>query len=119
MKQRIFSGIQPTGNLHLGNYIGAIQQFVELQEKFDSVFCIVDYHAITVPQEPKELNENILKLAAAYLAAGIDPKKSILFQQSAVDGHAELGWILTTLTRMGELERMTQYKEKGRGKHDS
>ncbi len=119
MKKRIFSGIQPTGNLHLGNYIGAIQQFVELQDKFDSIFCIVDYHAITTPQDPKKLNENILRLAAAYLAAGIDPKKTILFQQSAVDGHTELGWVLTTLTRMGELERMTQYKEKGRGKHDS
>lgn len=118
-KKRIFSGIQPTNLIHLGNYIGAIQQFVELQDEYDSVFCIVDLHAITVPQKTEELNENILRLAAAYLAAGIDPKKAILFQQSRVSAHAELGWVLTTLTRMGELERMTQYKEKGRGKHDS
>ncbi len=118
-QKRIFSGIQPTNLIHLGNYIGAIAQFVELQDKFDSIFCIVDYHAITVPQDPKELNQNILKLAAAYLAAGIDPKKAILFQQSRVSEHTELGWILTTIARMGELERMTQYKEKGRGKHES
>lgn len=119
MKKRIFSGIQPTNNIHLGNYIGAIAQFVEMQKEFDSIFCIVDLHAITTPQDPKELENNILNLAAAYLAAGIDPKKAILFQQSRVSEHAELAWVLTTLTRMGELERMTQYKEKGRGKHDS
>ena len=119
MQKRIFSGIQPTNNIHLGNYIGAIEQFVQLQNEFDSVYCIVDLHAMTVPQDPEDLRNNILNLAAMYLAAGIDPKKSILFQQSRVSEHSELSWVLTTITRMGELERMTQYKEKGRGKHDS
>ena len=120
MKQkRIFSGIQPTNNIHIGNYIGAIQQFVKLQEEFDCVFSIVDLHAITVPQDPEDLRQNVLNLAAMYLAAGIDPKKSVLFQQSRVSEHSELSWVLTTITRMGELERMTQYKEKGRGKHDT
>ena len=119
MTKRIFSGIQPTGNIHLGNYIGAIQQFVELQNEADCIFCIVDYHAITASHDPKELNEQILTTAAIYLACGIDPKKSILFQQSRVSGHTELGWVMTTVARMGELERMTQYKEKGRGQHDS
>lgn len=109
---KIFSGIQPSGVIHIGNYIGAIEQFVKLQDKNDAVFCIVDYHAITAPQNPKELNHNILSLAAIYLAAGIDPKKAILFQQSAVDGHTELAWIFETLVRMSELERMTQYKDK-------
>jgi len=120
MKQkRIFSGIQPTNNIHIGNYIGAIQQFVELQKDFDCVFCVVDLHAMTAHQDPEDLRDNVLNLAAMYLAAGIDPKKSILFQQSRVSEHTELGWVLTTITRMGELERMTQYKEKGRGKHDT
>ncbi len=120
MKQkRIFSGIQPTNNIHIGNYIGAIQQFVELQNEFDCIFSVVDLHAITMPQDPIDLRDNILNLAAMYLAAGIDPKKAILFQQSRVSGHAELSWVLTTITRMGELERMTQYKEKGRGEHES
>jgi tryptophanyl-tRNA synthetase len=117
--KRIFSGIQPTNNIHIGNYIGAIQQFVKLQDEFDCVFSIVDLHAITIPQDPEDLRQNVLNLSAMYLAAGIDPKKSILFQQSRVSEHSELGWVLTTITRMGELERMTQYKEKGRGKHDT
>ncbi|MDO8560743.1 MAG: tryptophan--tRNA ligase [bacterium] len=113
MQQKIlFSGIQPSGILHIGNYLGAIKQWVELQNQYRSFFCVVDEHAITVPQEPKELLENTLKTAAIYLAAGIDPKKSTIFVQSHVPAHAELGWILNTLTPMGELERMTQYKDK-------
>ncbi len=110
--KRIFSGIQPSGTLHLGNYLGAIAQFVEMQDKYDSIFSIVDYHAITVPQDPKKLNQHILETAASYLAAGIDPKKAILFQQSRIPEHTELGWIFNCITTMGELERMTQYKDK-------
>lgn len=110
--KRIFSGIQPSGNLHIGNYLGAVKQFVELQEKNEAIFCVVDLHAITVPQDPKELYQNSLDLAALYLAAGINPQRSIIFLQSHVPAHTELGWILNTLTPLGELERMTQYKEK-------
>lgn len=113
-KQTLFSGIQPTGILHIGNYLGAIKQWVELQEKYNSFFCIVDEHAITVPQDPKELRENTLKTAMMYLAAGIDPKHSAIFVQSHVPAHTELGWILNTMTPLGELERMTQFKEKSR-----
>jgi len=112
MKQRIFSGIQPSGNLHIGNYLGAVLQWVEMQEKYEAFFCIMDLHAITMPQDPKELRERTLEIVKIYLAAGIDPKKAALFVQSHVREHAELGWILTTLARMGELERMTQYKDK-------
>jgi len=111
-KNRVFSGVQPSGNLHIGNYLGAIRQFVELQQNHEAVFCIVDEHAITLPQDPKELYENTLNVAMIYLAAGIDPKKSIIFAQSHVPAHAELGWILNTMTSLGELERMTQFKEK-------
>lgn len=110
--QVIFSGIQPSGDLHIGNYLGAIKQFVELQKNNEAIFCIVDHHAITVPQDPKTLFKRTLEIATLYLAVGIDPKKSIIFIQSHVPAHTELGWILNTLTPLGELERMTQYKEK-------
>lgn len=110
----VFSGVQPSGSLHIGNYLGAIKQFVELQKNHEAIFCIVDLHAITVPQDPKELYENTLSVTALYLAAGIDPKKSIIFVQSHVSAHAELGWILNTMTPVGELERMTQFKDKAR-----
>ena len=113
-KERILSGVQPSGKLHIGNYLGAIKQFVALQSEYDSYYCIVDEHAITVPQEPKELRANTLAIAMAYLAAGIDPKKSVIFVQSHVPAHTELGWILNTMTPLGELERMTQFKEKAK-----
>ena len=108
----LFSGIQPSGILHIGNYLGAIKQWVELQDQYRSFFCVVDEHAITVPHDPKELRENTLKTAMIYLASGIDPKKSTIFIQSHVPAHTELGWILNTMTPLGELERMTQFKEK-------
>ncbi len=110
--QVLFSGIQPSGILHIGNYLGAIKQWVELQNEYRSFFCIVDEHAITVPQDPTELRENTLRTAMIYLAAGIDPKRSTIFVQSHVPAHTELGWILNTLTPLGELERMTQFKDK-------
>jgi tryptophanyl-tRNA synthetase len=111
-KGRIFSGIQPTGNLHLGNYLGAIRNWVALQADFDCLFCIVDLHAITVYQEPAGLRRKIEEIAALYLAAGIDPKQSAVMVQSAVPAHAELAWMLTCVTSVGWLERMTQYKAK-------
>ncbi|KKU51784.1 MAG: tryptophan--tRNA ligase [Candidatus Sungbacteria bacterium RIFCSPLOWO2_02_FULL_47_9] len=111
-KQTVFSGIQPSGNLHIGNYLGAIKQFVRLQDETDALFCIVDEHAITVPQDPRILREKTLEVAMLYLAAGIDPKKAVIFIQSQVPAHAELGWILNTMTPLGELERMTQFKDK-------
>ena len=114
--KRVFSGVQPTGNIHLGNYLGALKQFVELQEDHECIYCIVDEHAITVPQEPKMLKEHILDVAALYLAVGVDPKKSIVFVQSQVPGHAELGWILNCCANTGELFRMTQFKAKSQGK---
>lgn len=114
--KRVFSGVQPTGNIHLGNYLGALKQFVELQEDNECIYCIVDEHAITVPQDPKELKKHILDVAALYLAVGLDPKKSIIFVQSQVSGHAELGWILTCCANTGELFRMTQFKVKSQGK---
>ena len=113
--KRVFSGVQPTGNIHLGNYLGALKQFVELQEDNECIYCIVDEHAITVPQDPKELKKHILDVAALYLAVGLDPKKSIIFVQSQVTGHAELGWILTCCANTGELFRMTQFKAKSQG----
>ena len=120
MKKTIFSGIQPSGVVHIGNYFGAIKQWVEMQEDADSsVFCIVDLHAITVHQDPKELKENIYKMAALYLASGIDPKKSALFVQSSRPEHTELSWLLNCNTTMGELGRMTQFKEKSEFKKDS
>jgi len=112
MNQRIFSGIQPSGTLHLGNYLGAIKSWVELQKKYDSIFCVVDLHAITVPQKPEELRQKTLEVAKTYLAAGIDPEKSTIFVQSHVPEHAELAWILNTITKIPELERMTQFKDK-------
>lgn len=114
--KRVFSGVQPTGNIHLGNYLGALKQFVELQKDNECIYCIVDEHAITVPQDPKELKKHILDVAALYLAVGLDPKKSIIFVQSQVSGHAELGWILTCCANTGELFRMTQFKAKSQGK---
>jgi len=111
-KPRVFSGIQPSGNLHIGNYIGAIKQWVAMQDQYDCIFCIVDLHAITVPQEPKVLKEKIRELAALYIACGIDPKKSVVFVQSHNSDHASLAWILDCIASMGQLERMTQYKSK-------
>lgn len=112
MKKTVFSGIQPSGTLHIGNYLGAITQWVENQEKYRNIFCVVDLHAITLPQSPKELKKRIYLTAAIYLAAGIDPRKSIIFIQSQVPAHSELAWILTTISKMGELARMTQFKNK-------
>ncbi len=117
--KRVFSGVQPTGNIHIGNYLGAMRQFVELQEGNECIYCIVDLHSITVPQDPKELRKHILDVAALYMAVGIDPKKSIIFVQSDVSGHAELSWILTCNTYTGELSRMTQFKDKSRGKESA
>ena len=114
MGKKIFSGVQPTGNLHLGNYLGAIKNFVELNNdnENDCVFCVVDLHAITVNQNPKELKDNILETVATFIASGIDPKKSIIFNQSKVSAHSEMAWILSCVARMGWLSRMTQFKEK-------
>ncbi len=117
--KRVFSGVQPTGNIHLGNYLGALKQFVELQEDHECIYCIVDMHAITLPQDPKELREHILDVAALYLAVGVDPEKSIVFVQSDVPGHAELNWVLTCNSYTGELSRMTQFKDKSRGKESA
>jgi tryptophanyl-tRNA synthetase len=113
---RIFSGVQPTGNLHLGNYLGAIRNFVALQNDYDCVYCIVDMHAITQWQEPGELKANTREVTAAYLAAGIDPKRCIVFNQSQVSAHAELAWVFNCVARLGWLNRMIQFKEKA-GKH--
>ena len=117
--KRVFSGVQPTGNIHLGNYLGALRQFVELQEDHECIYCIVDLHAITVPQDPKVLREHILDVAALYLAVGLDPKKSIVFVQSDVSAHAELSWILTCNAYTGELSRMTQFKAKSHNKESA
>ncbi|MBE5035560.1 tryptophan--tRNA ligase [Gallibacter intestinalis] len=116
---RVFSGVQPTGNIHLGNYLGALKQFVELQDDNECIYCIVDLHAITVEQDPEELKEHILDVAALYIAIGIDPKKSIVFVQSTVPGHTELSWLLTCSSYTGELSRMTQFKDKGKGKESA
>ena len=113
---RIFSGVQPTGNLHLGNYLGAIRNFVGLQQDYECIYCVVDLHAITVWQDPKELVNNTREVTAAFLAAGIDPKGSIIFNQSQVAAHAQLAWIFNCVARLGWLNRMTQFKEKA-GKH--
>ncbi|MBT3768054.1 MAG: tryptophan--tRNA ligase, partial [Rhodospirillales bacterium] len=110
--KRIFSGVQPTGNLHLGNYLGAIRNWVRLQDEFECLFCLVDLHAITVWQDPAELRANTREVAAGLLASGLDPKRNIIFNQSQVSGHAELAWILNCIARMGWLNRMTQFKEK-------
>jgi tryptophanyl-tRNA synthetase len=111
-KERVFSGVQPTGNLHLGNYLGAITKFVALQEKYDCIYCVVDMHAITVWQEPQELSHATREVTAAFLACGIDPKKHIVFNQSQVAEHAELAWVFNCVARLGWLNRMTQFKEK-------
>ena len=111
---RVFSGVRPTGELHIGNYLGALKQWVELQEKADCVFCIVDLHAVTTPYKIGELQKNIIDLAVAYLASGLDPEKCILFVQSQVREHSELAWLLGTITPLGELQRMTQFKEKSK-----
>ena len=113
---RIFSGVQPTGDLHLGNYLGAIRNFVSLQETYDCIYCVVDLHAVTVWQNPDELKANTREVTAAYIAAGIDPERCIIFNQSQVAAHAELAWIFNCVARMGWLNRMTQFKEKA-GKH--
>jgi len=111
--KKIFSGVQPTGNLHLGNYIGAIKNFVDLQnENNECIFCVVDLHAVTVKQDPKILKQNVRETAATFLACGINPKKSIIFNQSSVSAHSELSWLLSCVARMGWLNRMTQFKEK-------
>ncbi len=114
MKKKIFSGVQPTGNLHLGNYLGAIKNFVKLNNEVsnDCVFCVVDLHAITVTQDPKKLRDNIYETVATFVASGIDPEKSIIFNQSGVSAHSETAWILSCTARMGWLNRMTQFKEK-------
>ena len=114
MTKKIFSGVQPTGNLHLGNYLGAIKNFVELNndKENECIFCVVDLHAITVKQDPKELRNNIRETVATFIASGIDPKKSIIFNQSKVSAHSEAAWILSCTARMGWLNRMTQFKEK-------
>ena len=114
MSKKIFSGVQPTGNLHLGNYLGAIKNFVDLNNDKDNkcIFCVVDLHAITIKQDPKELKNNIRETVATFVASGIDPKKSIIFNQSKVAAHAEGAWILSCVARMGWLNRMTQFKEK-------
>lgn len=114
MKKRIFSGAQPTGQLHIGNYLGALKNWVALQDEYESFYCIVNLHAITLPQDPKVLRQKTLDLARIYLAAGIDPDRSTVFIQSDVPEHAELTWILSCISRMGELERMTQFKDKTR-----
>ncbi len=118
MKKRIFSGAQPTGNLHIGNYLGALKNWVNLQDEYESFFCIVNLHALTLPQNPEVLRRKTLDLARIYLASGINPEKSTIFIQSDVSQHTELAWILSCVARMGELERMTQFKEKGKGNRE-
>lgn len=115
----IFSGMQPTRQLHLGNYLGALKNWVKLQHEMDAIFCVVDLHAMTIEHDPETLRSNIREVAAAYIAAGIDPEKHILFNQSAVSGHAELNWILTCHTPLGWLNRMTQFKEKAGKQKDN
>ena len=111
-KKRVFSGVQPTGNLHLGNYLGAIKNFVNLQKEMECVYCIVDLHAITNHQNPKELKSNILETAASFIASGLDPKKNIIFNQASVSAHSELAWVFNCVARIGWMNRMTQFKEK-------
>ena len=111
-KKLVFSGVQPTGNLHLGNYLGALKNFVSLQKGMDCIYCVVDLHAITVFQDPDRLQDNVLETTASFLATGLDPNKSIIFNQSSVSGHTELAWILNCVSRIGWLNRMTQFKDK-------
>ncbi|MFH1602116.1 MAG: tryptophan--tRNA ligase [Candidatus Shapirobacteria bacterium] len=117
-KKRVFSGIQPSGRLHLGNYIGAIKQWVELQKDYECFYCVVDLHALTVPQDPKILKERIYQAAALFIACGVDPEKSVLFIQSHNPDHANLAWIMDCVTSMGQMERMTQYKSKAKKQKD-
>jgi len=112
MRERIFSGIQPTGLVHIGNYLGAVKNWVKLQLDYDSIFCVVDLHALTVPQDPQKFKSQVFDLAATLLAAGLEPEKCVLFVQSHVAEHTEMTWLLNTLAPVGELERMTQFKEK-------
>ena len=111
-QERIFSGVQPTGTLHLGNYLGAIKNFVELQEKYNGIYCVVDQHAITVDQNPQELRSNILEVLASFIAAGVDYQRQIIFQQSSVPAHSQLAWVFNCVSRIGWLNRMTQFKDK-------
>jgi tryptophanyl-tRNA synthetase len=111
-KKLVFSGVQPTGNLHLGNYLGALKNFVSLQKEMDCIYCVVDLHAITTFQNPNQLRNNVLETVASFLATGLNPSKSIIFNQSAVSGHTELAWILNCISRIGWLSRMTQFKDK-------
>ena len=111
-KKRVFSGVQPTGNLHLGNYLGAIKNFVDLQNKFECIYCIVDLHAITNRQDPKELKSNILETVASFVASGLNPEKNIIFNQASVSAHSELAWVFNCVARIGWMNRMTQFKEK-------
>ena len=119
MAKRIFSGAQPTGNVHLGNYLGALRNWVALQHEYESFFCIVNLHAVTVPQDPKVLVGKTRDLARIYLAVGIDPDVSTIFVQSDVTEHAELTWLLNCVTRMSELERMTQFKDKAKKQQEN
>src|SRR5690606_37333005 len=119
MKGRIFSGVQPTGNLHLGNYLGAIRNWVKMQAEYECLFCIVAVHAITLPQAPDALRNATREVPAAYIACGIDPKHSIIYNQSALSVHAELAWILGTMTPLGWLNRMTQFKDKAGKNRDN
>src|SRR5438270_1954654 len=119
MKARVLSGMQPSGNLHIGNYPGALKNWVKIQSDYECIFCIVDLHAITVPQDPEQLRAKIMEIAALYLAAGIDPKQSSVMVQSGVAAHAELAWMLTCVTPVGWLERMTQYKAKAAGQEST
>jgi len=118
MKKRIFSGAQPTGELHIGNYLGALKNWVALQTEYESFYCIVNLHAITLPQDPKVLRQKTLDLARIYLATGLGPPESTMFVQSDVPEHAELTWVLSCISRMGELERMTQFKDKAKGNQE-
>jgi tryptophanyl-tRNA synthetase len=115
MKKRVLSGVQPTGNLHIGNYLGALKNWTKIQYDYESIFCIVDLHAITVYQSPEELKAKILEIAGIFIACGIDPRHSTVIAQSTVPGHSELSWLLTCITPIGWLERMTQYKSKAAG----
>ena len=116
MPKRIFSGVKPTGPLHLGNYLGALRNWVELQHEYESFFCIVNLHAVTIPIDPAYLSGLTIEIARLYIALGIDPTVSTIFVQSDVPEHTELTWMLNCVTRMSELERMTQFKDKGKGK---
>jgi len=118
MKKRVFSGIQPSGNLHIGNYLGSIRNWVEDQDQYDNIFCVVDQHAVTVDYDPEELRRNTRQLVGIYLAAGLDPERSTLFVQSHVPEHTELTWFFNCVTPMGWLQRMTQFKEKSEGKRE-